>query len=49
LPFNEETISRMAGSIREALVLTRRSFQFETSSSPNLFEWARGKNSLGKV
>src|SRR2546426_4592357 len=35
--------------MREAFLPIFRSFQFEASSSPNLLEWARGKNSLGNV
>src|SRR5207245_10805985 len=49
LSFNDETISRMAGSTREAFFPTFRFFQFDASSSPNLLEWARGKNSLGNI
>src|SRR5205807_358457 len=43
--FSSETISLIAGSIRWIFRPSRRLFQFDRSSSPNLFEWARGRKS----
>src|SRR6266566_4622046 len=44
-PLSTVTISLIAGSIRWIFRPSRRLFQFDRSSSPNLFEWARGRKS----
>src|SRR5213593_2162528 len=43
--YSNETITLIAGSIRWIFRPSRRLFQFDRSSSPNLFEWARGRKS----